>query len=92
MSVSTVEVSALLTEVKAGLVKVSFRSKPALAGTGNGFVDVNMLAGQFGGGGHVHASGARIKGSSLEDARIAIEQAIAGALQDVGLVDAGSTV
>jgi nanoRNase/pAp phosphatase (c-di-AMP/oligoRNAs hydrolase) len=42
-------------------------------------VDVNQLAAQFGGGGHVHASGAKFKGS-MEQANQALAQAIERAL------------
>jgi nanoRNase/pAp phosphatase (c-di-AMP/oligoRNAs hydrolase) len=39
------------------------------------FLDVNALAARFGGGGHVHAAGARIKGS-LDDAEAQVRAAI----------------
>jgi len=48
-----VEIGILFREQGEGLVKVSFRSK--------GRVDVNLLAGEFGGGGHPRASGCRLK-------------------------------
>ena len=48
-------------DAAAGVVKLSFRSKPA--GLDGGFIDVNELAAKFGGGGHVHAAGARMKGT-----------------------------
>lgn len=69
MSVGSVRAAALLIESEPGLVKISFRSKPAVAGAR--FIDVNQLAAKFGGGGHVHAAGARIRGS-LEEAERAI--------------------
>ena len=62
MSVADVEVSVLLVEGDQGVVKASFRSKPA-AVPGGAFVDVNHVAARFDGGGHVHAAGARIAGS-----------------------------
>jgi phosphoesterase RecJ-like protein len=61
MQVGSTECSVLLSQTEVGIVKLSFRSKPALH-TGGGFVDVNRMAGEFGGGGHVHAAGARVKG------------------------------
>lgn len=72
MSVGTVRAAALLLESEPGLVKVSFRSKPAA--DGHRFYDVNELAARFGGGGHVHAAGARIRGTLAE-----AERAIAAA-------------
>ena len=56
----SVEVGLLFRELEGAQVKVSFRS--------NGVVDVNALAREFGGGGHVRASGAVVLGS-LEDVR-----------------------
>jgi phosphoesterase RecJ-like protein len=91
MSVGSVEVSALLTEVEVGMVKMSFRSKPAISGSGRGFIDVNALAGRFNGGGHVHAAGARLV-ATLEEARTRVEEAIESALQDAGFAASGSTV
>jgi phosphoesterase RecJ-like protein len=80
MSVGSVEVSALLSMNEPGpVVKISFRSKPPLQ-RGGAFVDVNRLAGEFGGGGHVHAAGARFRGS-MEDAARAVSEAIERALQ-----------
>ena len=81
MAVGSVEVSVLLSQSEPGpVIKVSLRSKPPLR-AGGPFVDVNRLAGQFGGGGHVHAAGARFRGSMSEAAAAmasAIERAIAG--------------
>ncbi len=48
-----VEVSVLFKETKPGLVRISFRSRRS--------VDVNLLARQFGGGGHARAAGARLE-------------------------------
>lgn len=59
MQVGSVRVSVLLTQVEAGLTKISFRSKPAI--NGGAFTDVNELAGRMGGGGHIHAAGAKLK-------------------------------
>lgn len=79
MAVGSVRAAALLIESEApsaagpGLVKISFRSKPARDGAR--FVDVNELAARFGGGGHVHAAGARIR-ASLDEAERRIVEAI----------------
>ena len=54
------EVALMFRETRDGATKVSLRS--------NGEVDVNAIARQFGGGGHVKASGALI-GSPLEATR-----------------------
>ncbi|HAC08700.1 MAG TPA: hypothetical protein DCG14_03505 [Phycisphaerales bacterium] len=73
LDIGAVRASILLTEAAKGLTKVSFRSKPAREGLG--IVDVNQLASRFGGGGHVHAAGARIQ-SDLDEAEAAIEAAV----------------
>jgi phosphoesterase RecJ-like protein len=52
------EVGMLFKEQADGVIRISFRSK--------GRVDVNRLAAQFGGGGHVSAAGARVKGALAE--------------------------
>jgi phosphoesterase RecJ-like protein len=53
-SVEGVEVGLLFRQIPRKGIKVSFRS--------NGAVNVNVLARQFGGGGHVRAAGALIEG------------------------------
>ena len=58
LTIDTTEVSVCIFEVKKGQYKVSFRSK--------GRVDVNEVAGVFGGGGHVLASGCMIFGELEE--------------------------
>jgi phosphoesterase RecJ-like protein len=79
MTVGSVEVSALLSQNGTDpVVKISLRSKPPMT-KGGAFVDVNQLAAQFGGGGHVHAAGAKFKGS-MEQANQALAQAIERAL------------
>jgi len=62
MEVAPVRASILaVDDVAAGVIKLSFRSKPA---DGDGaFIDVNEVAARFGGGGHVHAAGAKQKGT-----------------------------
>lgn len=76
LEVGAVRASILLVESEPGLVKASFRSKPAPGeGDPGDFVDVNALAARFGGGGHVHAAGARLKGT-LDQALEAILRAL----------------
>lgn len=55
-----VEVTLLLKE-KKDEIKISLRSKSK--------VDVRNIAGKFGGGGHIRAAGASIKGKSLENVK-----------------------
>jgi phosphoesterase RecJ-like protein len=59
-SIEGTELAILFRETNDGATKISFRS--------NGDVDVNALARQFGGGGHVKAAGALV-GEPLETAR-----------------------
>ena len=68
-----VRVSILLAEIEPGFTKMSFRAKPEL--NGSGFVDVNQLAQRFGGGGHVHASGAKMD-RPLDEARRALRDVL----------------
>jgi len=56
LSVENVQLGMLFIELKHGF-KVSFRSK--------GQIPVNELAGEFGGGGHLNAAGARFKDSEM---------------------------
>jgi bifunctional oligoribonuclease and PAP phosphatase NrnA len=56
MSVQGVQIGLMFVEMPDGF-KVSFRSK--------GKIPVNKLAGEFGGGGHTNASGARLKNMNL---------------------------
>ena len=58
LSIEGVKLGMLFIELKNGF-KVSFRSK--------GIIPVNKLAGEFGGGGHTNAAGARFKDSKLHD-------------------------
>ncbi len=58
LTVDTAEVSVCLMECKKGQYKASFRSK--------GKVNVNAVAGMFGGGGHVLASGCMFFGETEE--------------------------
>ena len=57
-SVGNVEVVLFLKEIEDGICKLSARSKSSY--------DVNALARRFGGGGHVKASGATIRGKLAE--------------------------
>lgn len=76
-SVGSVRAVAVLTELEPRLVKVSLRSKavepPEQA------VDVNAIAKTFGGGGHVHAAGAKLK-MTLTEARELVTAALKDAL------------
>lgn len=66
-----VEVALFFKALAPGTVKVSLRS--------NQYVDVNELAGNFGGGGHIRASGCQMEGD-LEDIK---NEVIAVALEAV---------
>jgi phosphoesterase RecJ-like protein len=63
LSIENVEVAVIVKEVEDG-VKASLRSKNK--------VDVRRVAESLGGGGHIKASGLKLKGSSLEEAKEAI--------------------
>ena len=58
LTIDTIEVSVCLLEVRKGQYKVSLRSK--------GKVNVNEVAGVFGGGGHILASGCMLFGEVEE--------------------------
>jgi phosphoesterase RecJ-like protein len=58
LSVENVKIGILFIELKDGF-KMSFRSK--------GTIPVNQLAGDFGGGGHINAAGARFFNKNLYD-------------------------
>jgi phosphoesterase RecJ-like protein len=75
--VGGVEFSVLMVEDKPCHVKLSMRSKPPRTRGGN-FVDVRKVTGFLGGGGHVHASGARVEGD-LAMARMQVLEALAKA-------------
>ncbi len=83
MSIGSLEVSVLITQTEIDRVKMSFRSKPPKVRGDTCFIDVNELAAGFGGGGHIHAAGARLEGS-LVDARTQVCAAITKALQTAG--------
>jgi bifunctional oligoribonuclease and PAP phosphatase NrnA len=75
--VGAVRMSILFAQSEANVTKVSFRSKPPLPGLeADACVDVNVLAQRFGGGGHKHAAGARLR-MDLEDAKAAVKKVLA---------------
>jgi phosphoesterase RecJ-like protein len=72
-SVNGARVGVLLQETAPGEVRISFRS--------DGTIDVNLVAGRFGGGGHRNAAGARLRGELAvvrESVLLALEQAVDG--------------
>ena len=76
-NVEGTEVALMFRETLDGATKVSFRS--------NGEVDVNVIAREFGGGGHVKASGALVGGPMeatrprvLEATRVAVRNTLDG--------------
>jgi phosphoesterase RecJ-like protein len=72
-SIENTELAILFRETSDGATKISFRS--------NGEMDVNALARQFGGGGHVKAAGALLAGS-IEGVRVRVLAAARGALRE----------
>jgi phosphoesterase RecJ-like protein len=79
LSVASVRATAIITEVDANNSKASLRSKPPLTDHERD-VDVNVVAQNFGGGGHKRAAGARL-GLPVDQARDAIVNAIAAQLR-----------
>lgn len=74
-SLEGVEVGLLFRSIGDGGVKISFRS--------NGPVDVNDVARGFGGGGHVRAAGAVVKGD-LQDVMDRVVAAVKEAVRGLG--------
>jgi phosphoesterase RecJ-like protein len=75
LSISSVRVAAVLTEVEGGaspLTKISFRSK-----SGEKTVDVNQIAQELGGGGHKQAAGAKMK-ADLATTRAKVRELLIG--------------
>lgn len=70
--IAGVEVGLLFRELADGRYKISFRSK--------NYVDVNRLAGLFGGGGHARAAGCVLRG----DLAIIRERIVAAAVEATG--------
>jgi phosphoesterase RecJ-like protein len=58
LTIEGVKLGLLFIELKSGF-KISFRSK--------GNIPVNKLAGEFGGGGHINAAGARFREDKMQD-------------------------
>lgn len=71
-----VEVALLFREISEGKFKVGFRSK--------GLVDVNRLAGIFGGGGHSRASGCILEGNLEEVKRKVVAAAVKAVAESSG--------
>ena len=65
---ANIQAAILLTDSDPTVTKISFRSKPALPDNPESLIDVNELARKFGGGGHIHAAGARVF-APLEDVK-----------------------
>lgn len=74
-AIAPVVVACLLEETDSVTTRISLRSKSAL-------VDVNQVAGQFGGGGHPAAAGATTSGS-LPSVRRRVLRALAASLQEI---------
>ncbi|MBT4529923.1 MAG: bifunctional oligoribonuclease/PAP phosphatase NrnA [Phycisphaerae bacterium] len=55
-----IQAAILLTDSDPSVTKISFRSKPALPSNPDSLINVNELASNFEGGGHIHAAGARV--------------------------------
>ncbi len=71
LSIESVQMVCVIAQRKAGIVKLSLRSKP-----GENAIDVSAFAGQFGGGGHARASGAKITDADIDDIRDRVLQAV----------------
>jgi phosphoesterase RecJ-like protein len=70
-SILGVEVAVAFREEGCGLFRVSFRSK--------GRIDVSLVAGKFGGGGHRNAAGCSVSGT-LEEVKGKVFEAIGAVL------------
>ncbi|MGV3771853.1 MAG: DHH family phosphoesterase [Verrucomicrobiales bacterium] len=68
-AIDPVVLAAVFEEIEPNLTRISLRSKSRK-------VDVNVIAGMFGGGGHQAAAGARIEGTPL-----AVQRRVVGALK-----------
>ena len=68
-SIAGVEIGILFREIEEEVIKVGFRSKSK--------VDVNLLAAEFGGGGHARAAGCTVKGKMETVINKVIEAAFA---------------
>jgi phosphoesterase RecJ-like protein len=65
-TIAGVEISILFSELEKNYFKLSFRSK--------GRFDVERVAGKFGGGGHINASGCTIRGDIDTIKRLVLAQ------------------
>lgn len=74
-SIDGVEVAVALRELDGGTTRIGFRSKEK--------VDVAKVAAEFGGGGHVHASGCTMRGS-LEEVKSKVLPRLERALAEAG--------
>jgi phosphoesterase RecJ-like protein len=72
-SIENTELAILFRETSDGATKISFRS--------NGAMDVNALAREFGGGGHVKAAGALVAGG-FEGVRMRVLDAARSAMRE----------
>lgn len=79
-SIEGTELAILFRETPDGSTKISLRSA--------GSVDVNAIARQFGGGGHVKAAGA-VLSDGIEAARARVLEAARASLRDAGLTFRG---
>lgn len=61
LRIASAIVSVLLVEQPDGQIRLNFRSKAPDAAGARPLIDVAAIAGQFGGGGHRHAAGARVR-------------------------------
>lgn len=90
MSVKIVRASILLAQTRPGQTKASFRSKPSAEGfEGELALDMNVLARRFGGGGHIHASGATLE-MDVDEARERLLAAVEEMVKEKGLRDKGT--
>jgi phosphoesterase RecJ-like protein len=74
-TVNEANVFVVLTELQEGEVKISWRARPGL--------DVSKLAQSFGGGGHVSAAGATVKGT-LEEVEAKVVSATKAMMSNSG--------
>ncbi|MDD3598857.1 MAG: DHH family phosphoesterase [Bacillota bacterium] len=74
-SIEGVEIAVALRELDDGNIRIGFRSKEK--------VDVAQVAAEFGGGGHVHASGCTMRGS-LEEVKSKVLPRLERALAEAG--------
>lgn len=75
-SIEGVEAAAFLKEKPDGTIKISLRSKS--------YADVNAVARAFDGGGHLRASGGRLKGVGMEEAVRLLKPALTAAVRKTG--------